>query len=259
MSIRILCIIPISTTHMTDDLARLYPSTPGLDVTFVDGRGLPGCPPCIENDVQAVESTAAVLPRAVEYIDSHDVDGVLVCCFSNHPLVHALREVCSLPVTGIVQAALHDAVRDGASSFGIVTTAHAWEEVLAASVGDLGYGGSSAGVAATGLGVLELESLDRRVVVERILVCTRRLVDNGATGVILGCAGMAALEQDIRQRLPPGTRTIDGVRSGIDMLAGLTNKHLATNTMTNTSGISETKPGCSIKSRELTSLLEKVC
>ncbi|KAK1711531.1 hypothetical protein CaCOL14_012438 [Colletotrichum acutatum] len=218
--VRLLCIIPISTTGMTDDLTRIYPSTATVQVTFIDGRDLDDCPPCIENHAQAISSTNAVLPRATEYISTHSPHAVLVCCFSDHPLVYALQERFGdkVPVTGIFQAALEEATASG-GKFGIVTTATSWEQPLTDFVGGLGFRKYSTGVAATGLSPLELESLDRGVVIDRIATFAKPLIDNGAESIILGCAGMAALEDDILSALPPSIKTIDGVRSGMTILS----------------------------------------
>ncbi|KAH0420305.1 hydantoin racemase [Colletotrichum camelliae] len=251
---RLLCIIPISTTGMTDDLTRLYPSRPDVEITFIDGRDLAECPPCIENHEQALQSTKAVLPRAIDYINSNPVDAVLVCCFSDHPLVYALQEIFTIPVTGIFQAALQDGTEDG-GRFGIVTTAQAWEPILTKSVDDLGFESKSAGVLATGLGVLELESLERGVVVERIASFARRLIDNGATSIILGCAGMAALESDIQKALPPDVATIDGVRSGIDILARLAQEKGRPEDVT---WANDAKRHCAVQSKQLVGNLEHV-
>ncbi|KAK2042143.1 Asp/Glu/Hydantoin racemase [Colletotrichum somersetense] len=249
-TVRLLCIVPISTTGMTEDLGRIYKSSPGLDIYFIDGRGLLGCPPCIENQSHALASTRAVLPRAVNYISSHTLDGILICCFSDHPLVYALRELVTIPVTGIFQAALQEATQHG-GKFGIVTTARAWEKPLAHSVSELGFCENSAGVAATGLGPLELESLDREVVIDRIILSSKPLVDNGAQSIILGCAGMTALEADILTALPPGTRTVDGVRAGINILSRLAQE--TTIIETTHPGIDDSKRVCTIHKTELTS------
>ncbi|KAF6830350.1 hydantoin racemase [Colletotrichum plurivorum] len=217
--VKILCITPISTTDITASLAQLHPPTPDLDIAFIDGRGLADCPPAINDDDQAAGSAAAILPRTIEHIRSSAVDAVLVCCFSDHPLVAALaRKFPGLPVTGILQAALQKATADG-GRFGIVTTSLAWEPALTRSVEDLGFAAHSAGVVSTGLGVLELGDLERRAVVDRIVESCAPLVKGGAGSIILGCAGMAPLEQDIRAALPPGATTVDGVRAGIEILA----------------------------------------
>ncbi|EFQ30351.1 Asp/Glu/Hydantoin racemase [Colletotrichum graminicola] len=249
-TIRLLCIVPISTTGMTEDLVRIYKPRPGLDISFIDGRGLLGCPPCIENETQAFESTRAVLPRTVDYISSHTLDGVLICCFSNHPLVSALRKRVTIPVTGIFQAALQEATQHG-GKFGIVTTAWAWERPLTDSVSELGFRRNSAGVAATGIGPLELEILDREVVINRIATFSKALIDKGAQSIILGCAGMTALEEDILAALPPGIRTVDGVRAGIRILSRLAEETVIMETAPRC--IDDSKCICTIHSTQLTS------
>ncbi|GJC90134.1 uncharacterized protein ColLi_12972 [Colletotrichum liriopes] len=252
---RLLCIVPISTTGMTEDLGRIYRSTRGLEITFIDGRDLVGCPPCIENQAQALESTRAMLPRAIDYINSHTLDGVLVCCFSDHPLVYALRELATIPVTGIFQAALQEASQGG-GKFGIVTTARAWETLLTDSVGNLGFREYSAGVAATGLGPLELKSLDREVVVDRIAMFSKSLIDSGARSIILGCAGMTALEASILAALPQGMKTVDGVRAGINILSQLAEETAMLETAPSHTG--DAKSACAIQNTELTSNAEQV-
>ncbi|TQN68596.1 hypothetical protein CSHISOI_06834 [Colletotrichum shisoi] len=284
---RLLCIVPISTTRMTDDLRRAYgspppsssPSTsPGPEISFLDGRGLADCPPCIENAAQAEQSTRAMLPRVIAHVAAHEPpDGVLVCCFSDHPLVHALRELFGTDtgtgtgtgtvgfgvvpfVTGIFHAALREATQAG-GRFGIVTTSRAWGPPLTASVADLGFGGASAGVAPTGLGPLELESLERHVVVGRIVACARPLIDDGATSIILGCAGMTALEGDILRALPPDIRAVDGVRAGIDLLSRLVGETkkaaLETGAVSRTEDV-KMKSICAVQSTEVTSSGEQV-
>lgn len=221
-TVKTLCITPISTTDITASLARLHPSTPALAITFIDGRGLANCPPSINDDDEAAQSTAAILPRAVDRIRSSAPDAVLVCCFSDHPLVAALtRTFPGLPVTGILQAALQESTTTRNGRFGIVTTSLAWEPALRRSVEHLGFAAGSAGVVSTGLGVLELGGADREVVVRRIVEACKPLADAGAESIVLGCAGMAPLEADIRAALPPGVATVDGVRAGIEVLARL--------------------------------------
>ncbi|KZL68084.1 asp glu hydantoin racemase [Colletotrichum incanum] len=252
---KLLCIIPISTTGMTEDLSRIYQSTRGLEITFIDGHGLVGCPPCIENHVQALESTRALLPRAMDYVNSHTPDGVLVCCFSDHPLVYALRELTTIPITGIFQAALQEASQGG-GKFGIVTTARAWETPLTDSVGNLGFREYSAGVAATGLSPLELKSLDREVVIDRIAMFSKSLIDSGARSIILGCAGMTALEASILTVLPLGIKTVDGVRAGINILSQLTEETAILETAPSRTG--DAKRSCTFQNTELTSNTEQV-
>ncbi|KAF5555111.1 Asp Glu Hydantoin racemase [Fusarium mexicanum] len=217
---QLLCIIPISTTGITQSLAAIYTSTTQVQLDFIDGRGLTTCPPCIENHEQAVVSSVAMLPRVADILATRQFDGILTCCFSDHPLVYALRRQTSTPVTGIFQAALRMAVPTTETNerFGIVTTTAAWEPVLQESVQELGYGAQCVGVRATRLGVLDLENLPESHVVEVFRGSAQELVDAGATRIILGCAGMVSLRRGIQAALPPRVRIIDGVEAGITVL-----------------------------------------
>ncbi|KAF4493478.1 asp glu hydantoin racemase [Fusarium agapanthi] len=219
---KLLCIIPISTTGITQSLAAIYTSTTQVQLDFIDGSGLTTCPPCIENHEQAVVSSVAMMPRVADFNATRQFDGILTCCFSDHPLVYALRRQTSTPVTGIFQAALRMAVPTTETAnerFGIVTTTAAWEPVLQESVEELGYGAHCVGVRATRLGVLDLESLPESHVVEVFRRSAQELVDAGATRIILGCAGMVSLRRGIQAVLPPRVRIIDGVEAGITVLA----------------------------------------
>ena len=207
---------------MTTELSHLYSEIPNIYLEFIDGSGIPDCPSAIENQTHSVISAAVLLPRILASISesSRIVDGILVCCFSDHPLVHILRENCDIPVMGIFHASL-DAAAMMNRNFGIVTTAMAWQPILTASVVVAGRQGLSAGVKATGLGVLELETLPRNLVLRRIEEATSPLLDSGARCIILGCAGMAPLEKMLAKVLPQGIEIIDGVRYGIHLLAAI--------------------------------------
>ncbi|KAJ5493892.1 hypothetical protein N7463_009979 [Penicillium fimorum] len=116
-------------------------------------------------------------------------------------------------------------------SFGIVTTGSAWKEELTNAVqGALGYDyedGSSmhfAGVETTGLTAVELHTTEPEEVRRRIIDATRNLLRNSESRVkvvCLGCAGMAGMEQAVREGCIQeyGTegqrvRIVDGVVAG---------------------------------------------
>jgi Asp/Glu/hydantoin racemase len=222
----LLLVNPNGTNEMTTTLWRLYCETPYATLSIVDGSDVPGCPAAIEDHTSSVISAGLMLPVVLKTVALHaqakaDIDGILICCFSDHPLVQVLRENVNIPVMGIFHASLH-AVSMLDRKFGIVTTAMAWQPILTTSVRIAGAQDSSAGVISTGLGVLELESRPRDEVLARIEECTTMLIDRGARCIILGCAGMAPLEKLLRDTLPSEIKIIDGVRYGIQFLVALT-------------------------------------
>jgi len=161
---------------------------------------------------------------------SSALHGVLVACFSRHRLVSHLATnfAYKLLATGIFEAAVLGAlaiapsgvVGPRAAKWGIVTTGAYWEKELAADVdvflgkqqlqqpqqdgkdgGGGGGGGTSsfAGVFSTGLNAGDFHSVPPEEVTKRLGDATRKLLDKkDVRCVIMGCAGMAGLEEIIR-------------------------------------------------------------
>lgn len=227
--VHILLVVPIADPGITQSLSEIYKSTSDTMYTFLDGSGLPPavCPPCVDSMTSGIQSATCIFPLVLGFISGSAtaVDGILVCCFSDHPLVNMLREqdqTVSIPVMGIFEVGIHAALMMG-KKFGIVTTNYVWEDMLTASVENSGMGKESrfAGVVATGLGVLELETKPREEVLSRLRECGMRLVRRGAKCILLGCAGMAVFEEGLLDMLPPDVKVIDGVKYGICLLAAL--------------------------------------
>lgn len=178
-------------------------------------------------------------------------DGVLVACFSVHPLVPTLQagrggqgQQARPAVTGIFEASVLTALSllRPEETWGIVTTGKFWEEHLDAGVLDfLGSGSGSsgggggrdsnntkfAGVESTGLNASDFHhGVDPEVVRKKLKEATQRLIRRGGlvTCIVMGCAGMAGLEEIIRSAVSElrgdefayaQLHVIDGVRAGI--------------------------------------------
>jgi Asp/Glu/hydantoin racemase len=167
-------------------------------------------------------------------------DAVIVACFSVHPLVGMLAEkegeFGRLAVTGIFEASVLTCLsllRPG-KKWGIVTTGKFWEEHLSVGVnhflGTEAHGANSkfAGVETTGLTAGDFHGgLDPEVVRQKLRDATGRLLEQGDVEcVVMGCAGMAGLEEIIRSvaidKYGPAEASqllvIDGVRAGLGLL-----------------------------------------
>ncbi|KAF8199519.1 hypothetical protein BJ912DRAFT_949259 [Pholiota molesta] len=68
------------------------------------------------------------------------------------------------------------------------------------------------------LGVLEFQSGERAHVEARVKAAAAKSASQGADVIILGCAGMAGME-DLVQQGP--VRVVDGAKAGVQILAGL--------------------------------------
>lgn len=211
-------------------------------------------PPSIDDEATSATSTSvtfsALLPLlALNPHTPHNpaLDGpysaYLVACFSPHPLTRLLRDYTGAPVLNIFEASLLHARALGLP-FGIVTTGQYWEGALTHGAREFFAGGAVSGtdnqadepfpsrgvlqgfvgVRSTGLSAFELHSTSKEMVSWRIVEASAHLVRNGARIIIMGCAGMAGMEEAVRTgAMNEGKEVhiIDGVRAGVVLLEGL--------------------------------------
>lgn len=172
--------------------------------------------------------------------DYEKYDAVLVACFSVHPLVENLRDGEHV-VTGIFEASVLTTLpllNHSKDSWGIVTTGRFWEKHLSDGVDSfLGYpdhngNGQSknsqfAGVYSTGLDAGDFHKVTPEEVRAKLKEATTKLLNNGhVTCVVMGCGGMAGLEDIIRSTAvevygkeeADKMCIIDGVKAGIMQL-----------------------------------------
>ncbi|KAI7505662.1 hypothetical protein KC367_g507 [Hortaea werneckii] len=231
----ILIVNPNTTQSMTDALKPLVKGI-GFQETVFDYFTAPSGVPSINNEQDAAISTDACLPSLIKLISSYDA--FLICCYSQHPLVTRLRDEASKagssnkPITGIFEASIAFCLQslDIDSKFGIVSTGKQWEEILGEATENLlGCKGSAryAGTETTGLNADELHSTPKVEVDKRMKDATKRLLERGAKAICLGCAGMAGMDQTVREacveQLGEGGKAIkivDGVVSGVIHLEG---------------------------------------
>lgn len=222
---------------MTDAMMQtLRPNLPnGVEVT---GYTAPyPAPTAIESTTDAIMSTEAVLRDLAKHAASNgetvqNFDGMIVACFSKHPLIDALRECYDVPIIGIMEASIYVARMLG-GRFGIVATAARSKIMQDDQVAAYGLSHFYVGSEATHLGVLELETRPREDVAKRIAHASRALVVKGADTILLGCAGMVELVRAAKDavRDEDGRRTvnvIDSVEAGVMMMCSLINLGIPT-------------------------------
>ena len=181
-------------------------------------------PTAIESVTDAIMSTEAVLRDLAKHAASNgetvqNYDGMIVACFSKHPLIDALRESYDVPVIGIMEASIYVARMLG-GRFGIVATAQRSKINQDDCIAAYGMTHFYVGSEATHLGVLELDSRPKEEVAKRVAHCARALVMKGADTILLGCAGMADMIRAAKDavRDEDGRRTvnvIDTVEAGL--------------------------------------------
>ncbi|KAL3472603.1 carbon-nitrogen hydrolase [Aspergillus californicus] len=215
---RILLINPNSTKTMTDKCIEMVAPTLPPDVQ-VDGFTSPvPAPSAVEGALDGVLSAAAALRAVLPIADRYDA--FLVACYSEHPLIKALREELPSPVIGIMEASLF-AARTLGGRFGIVVTSSRSAVMHTDSIRNYGMEGFSVGVQSCGLGVLGLEQKGEEVVLNAMCDAAKELVKRGADTITLGCAGMTKLKTAVENAVGPEVQVIDGVVAGVHQLLGI--------------------------------------
>ena len=251
---RILVVNPNSSTSITDRLSVSIEPPPGVQLTWWTAPS--EAPLSIDDEETSDSSTAVCLPRILELCKSEAstaalaaVYGILIACYSDHPLIALLRAHLVDPpihVLGILEASVAHALllpqRAPLNKFGIITTGKTWEPVLEGAVKNfLGVTESErfAGVRSTGIGVLGFHGSDGSdglgepiganeadQVDAGVEKAVQELVKDRTGVIILGCAGMSGLEMSVKRiasHVGSGRTVlvVDGVRAGVHLLAGL--------------------------------------
>ncbi|NQX12409.1 Asp/Glu/hydantoin racemase [Microbacteriaceae bacterium VKM Ac-2855] len=169
-------------------------------------------------------SAAAVLHTLQQLPD--DIDGVVMAGFGEHGREGA-RELLDIPVVDITEASAHLAMTLG-RRYGVVTTVRRAVGQIEDSLTTAGLIGHCVAIEDTGLGVLELDQ-DPFVTAEAFVAAGERAIAKGAEVICLGCAGMAGLEEHVRDRLP--VPVVDGVAAAAAMVETLVRQGLSTSTI----------------------------
>lgn len=170
---------------------------------------------------------AMCVPGLLEEIRAGEAcgfDGYVIACFGD-PGLYAAREIARGPVIGIAEAAMHAASFVGAN-FSVVTTLSrtcgmAWH--LAERYGMQRF---CRNVRACDLNVLDLERTDSNALSVITEECRRALIQDKADCIVLGCAGMSDLCQEISREID--APVIDGVGAAVRMVEGIVQLGLLT-------------------------------
>lgn len=197
---------PNSTAAMTEAVVKVARAVlPDAEVLgFTNAEG----PPAIEGAADG----AAALPgmhRLLAQAEAEGADALVIACFDDTGLAEA-QAAARCPVLGLGHSAYLMALTLGVR-FSVVTSTAASLPVIEDNIARLGFSGACASVRASGLGVLTIEAgaepTRARLAAE---IAMARDAD-GAGAVVLGCAGMAPLRDDLARRT--GMRLIDGVEA----------------------------------------------
>lgn len=219
---RVNVINPNTTASMTELIAAAARRAGGPGVEIV-GRTSSFGAASIEGHYDEALSAVGVL-KAVAEGEAEGCDAHVLACFGDPGLL-AAREIASGPVIGIAEAAFR-AASFVSTHFSVVTTLTR-TKVIAEHLA-LVYGAERAcrRVRAVDVAVLELDdpaSNTRGLLVDE---CRRALEEDHVGALVLGCAGMADLAEDLSNEL--GAPVIDGVGAAVKFAEALVSLGLKT-------------------------------
>jgi len=217
-TIRILLCNPNATESMTNACLDMLKSTLPADVSVYGFTAPKPAPSAIEGHFDSIMSAAAAARAIIP--TAHEYDAFLVACYSDHALVKVLREELKQPVIGIMEASLF-AARTLGNRFGIIATSRRSKFTLEDSVKHYGLDAFCAGVRDCNLGVLELETKPEKEVLGVMCEAAKKLVEDGADVLTLGCAGMTNMKVSVEDAVGEGVQVVDGVVAGVHHLVGL--------------------------------------
>ncbi|HWI36471.1 MAG TPA: aspartate/glutamate racemase family protein [Burkholderiales bacterium] len=212
MAPSILVINPNCTEAMTrgidDACAPLrMPGGPAIETaTLKEG------PPGIETQ-QHVDGLIAPLSRFVAQREK-DHAAFVIACYSD-PGIFSVREVTKKPVLGIAECGILTAMTLG-SKFGVIAILQKSIPRHLRYMGAMGVMDRCAGELPVDLPVLELA--DEKKTFGRMVSVGKKLREQGADVVVMGCAGMARYRDGLQQEL--GVPVVEPTQAAVSMAIG---------------------------------------
>lgn len=213
---------PNSSAAMTDRIRReLIPlAAAGTRLEVVSpARG----PAAIESATDEACAIPLLLSLAEEAA-AGGADAVIIACFAD-PGLDAARELLSIPVVGLEEAALHVAAMLG-HRFTILTARRTRVPAKYEHVARVRLERFLASVRPLDMGVLEMEEDPQRAAARLLEVGRAAVSEDGAEVLVLGCAGLAGHAEAVTRAL--GVAVVDPLPVALktaEMLAGLGLRH----------------------------------
>lgn len=233
METRILVVNPNSSKSMTVSLRETIEKTfseESYKISYITGPD--ASPPQIDGQETSIKSMEACLPLLVDDHESvyyyKKFDGILIACFSDHPLVakikdRSAKEKDNVSVVGLLDSSIHYCDLIG-RKFSIITSNKEWVPILNNSVESKFLTGNTInknlwkGTVSTDLQVLDLHSPENfQQIADIIYEQNIRKLDSEI--VILGCAGFSGLQNKLAKTFEKdGTLFLDTIEIGLEIL-----------------------------------------
>ncbi|PVG84543.1 Asp/Glu/hydantoin racemase [Nocardioides gansuensis] len=218
---KILVVNVNTTASMTEGIVRSARAAarPGTEIVGLTPRvGPESC----EGNFESYFAALAVMNEVVQYDGQYDA--VVQAGFGEHGR-EGLQELLEVPVVDITEAAGHVASLLG-HRYSVVTTLDRAVPLIEDRLLLAGLDRRCASVRSSGLSVLELEDDPDRAVKAIVDEAERAVTEDHAEVVVLGCGGMAGLDEAVRRAT--GVPVVDGVAAAVTLAESLVGLGLST-------------------------------
>lgn len=215
-------VVNVNTTEtMTETIAEQARSVaaPGTEIVgltpFVGADS-------VEGNYESYLAAVAVMDRVLAYDEPYDA--VIQAGFGEHGR-EGLQELLDVPIVDITEAAAHLAHLLG-YRYSVVTTLDRAVPLIEERLLLAGLLSHCASVRASGLSVLELEESPDRAVSAIVDQAKAAVQDDRAEVIVLGCGGMAGLDQQVREAT--AAPVVEGVAAAVKLAESLVSLGLST-------------------------------
>jgi allantoin racemase len=218
---RILVVNVNTTQSMTDSIAAQAGAVaaPGTEIVgLTPNFGAESC----EGNFESYLAAIAVMDKVLSYPEPFDA--VIQAGYGEHGR-EGLQELLDVPVVDITEAAASTAMFLG-YKYSVVTTLDRAVPLIEDRLKLAGLEARCASVRASGMAVLELEEEPDRAVSAIVDQAEKAVKDDKAEVIVLGCGGMAGLDDQVRART--GVPVVDGVAAAVTIAESLVRMGLST-------------------------------
>ncbi len=217
---KIKVINPNTTTTMTNTIVAAARAVAGSGTEIIGATSRSGAV-----SIEGHYDEAMSIFGLVDAINEDPLaDAYIIACFGDPGLL-AAREIATGPVIGIAEAAMHAACFIS-TGFSVVTTLERTRVIAEHLVRNYGMEHHCRRVRATDIPVLELDKPGSKARDMILKECETALLEDKSGAIVLGCAGMADLNQFLEDRL--GVPVIDGVTAAVKFAEALVGLGLKT-------------------------------
>ncbi|MDQ1663210.1 MAG: allantoin racemase [Blastococcus sp.] len=209
---------PNTTAEMTAAVVAAARRAARPDTLVVGGTAASGVD-SVESNADEVWGAAGVLDQVAA---GPAVDAFVIACFGDTG-VAAARELATVPVVGMTEAALLTAALLGART-AVITLPRRTREMSLRVVRALGQE-HRCSVRAVDVPVAQVAGGSRHLL-DLFVAEGRSALDDGAEVLVLGCAGLADLVEPLQDAL--GVPVVEGVAAAVTMAEGLLAQGLST-------------------------------